>query len=82
MVSIEKNVIDGGLATNPYGLSNRLRNRSLNDETTASLNRYFDKLKIEAEPHASKFLHLMTELVLKYDNDNIELSSSYAKRKL
>ena len=82
MVSIEKHVKDGGLTPNPHGLSNMQGNRALNDETIASLNSYFDTLKSEAEPHASKVVRLMTGLVLKEDDDNIELPSSYTKRKL
>ena len=54
IVTIEKNVRDGGIVPTPHGLINRPGNRSLNDETAASLNLYFDNLKAEAKPHASK----------------------------
>ena len=82
MASIEKTVMDGGLIPTLHGLSNRHGNASMNNETKASLNMFLETLKDEAEPHASKVVRLTTGLVLKDDDDNIELPSSYTKRRL
>lgn len=49
----------------------------LKDEVKESLCKFFDTLNTEAEPHASKAARLTTQLVLKDDNNNIELTSLY-----
>jgi hypothetical protein len=82
MASIEKTVMDGGLTPTLHGLNNRRGNASMNNDTKASLNMFLETLKDEAEPHASKVVRLTTGLVLKDDDDNIELPSSYTKRRL
>ena len=75
MTTIEKSVKDGGLTPTPHGLSDRHGNAAMNCETKASLQIFFEDLKDEAEPHASKVVRLTTRLVLKDDDENIELPS-------
>ena len=60
----------------------RQGNATISDEVQKSLYEFFERLTKEAEPHASKVVRLTTRLILKYDDDNVELPSSYTKRAL
>ena len=82
IATTKKTVMNGGLTPTPHGLSDRHRNAAMNCETKASLQIFFEDLKYEAEPHASKVVRLTTGLVLKDDDENIELPSSYTKHRL
>ena len=52
----------------------------MNAEIKQSMRDFLEALKEEAETHASKCVRLVTGIVLKEDDDNIELPSSFTKR--
>ena len=80
MKSIEKAVKDGGLVPAMHGLKDKESNARVSADVKASMKDSLEALKGEAEPHASKCVRLVTGIVLKEDDDNIELPSSYTKR--
>ena len=82
MKSVEKRVAEGGLVHTIHGLRLRQGDATIYDEVKNPLHEFFERLTKEAEPHASKVVRLTTGLILKDDDDNVELPSSYTKRTL
>ena len=81
MRSIGKSVVERKMLPSPHGLNGKRSNNILNEEIKKSLI-FFQWKSLLEEPHASKIIELHTKLVLKDNDDNIELPTKFSKRRM
>ena len=80
MQTIEKSVEDGKMIPALHGLSSRVGNASMKAEVADSMSAFFERMKLMAEPHASKVVRIETKIVMKDGDDDVELPSNFTKR--